>query len=137
MPPKKRGPKSMSDEHKAALAEGRSQGRAIRRYLDALEATKPKRGRKRTADSVKQRLARIDTELATADSLKRLQLVQERLDLQNELSGIGKSVDLSELEREFANAASGYSQRKRISYAAWRESGVTPAVLKKAGISRR
>ena len=47
----------MSDEHKAALAEGRTQGRAVRNYLDALEATKPKRGRKRTPDSVKKRLA--------------------------------------------------------------------------------
>ena len=28
----------MSDSHKAALAEGREQGRAVRRYLEALEA---------------------------------------------------------------------------------------------------
>ncbi len=27
----------MTDEHKAALAEGRNQGRAVRRYLEALE----------------------------------------------------------------------------------------------------
>jgi hypothetical protein len=29
----------MSDQHKAALAEGRNQGRAVRNYLEALEAT--------------------------------------------------------------------------------------------------
>lgn len=40
--------RAMSDEHKAALAEGRDQGRAVRRYLDALEQHRPKRGRKRT-----------------------------------------------------------------------------------------
>ncbi len=50
----------MSDAHKAALAEGRAQGRAVRNYLEALEAHKPKRGRKRTPDSMKRRLAKID-----------------------------------------------------------------------------
>lgn len=38
----------MSDDHKAALAEGRAQGRAVRAYLEGLEASKPRRGRKRT-----------------------------------------------------------------------------------------
>jgi hypothetical protein len=72
----------MSDEHKAALAEGRDQGRAVRRYLEALEANKPRRGRKRSPESVKKRLATIETEIATADPLRRVHLVQERSDLQ-------------------------------------------------------
>ena len=72
----------MSDEHKAALAEGRAQGRAVRLYLEALEANKPKRGRKRTPDSIKKRLDTIAAELTTADPLKRLQLTQEQLDLE-------------------------------------------------------
>ena len=55
----------MSDEHKAALAQGRSEGKAVRDYLEALRANKPKRGRKRTADSIKKRLAAIDAELRT------------------------------------------------------------------------
>ena len=67
---KKRG---MSDEHKAALAEGREQGRAIRAYLEALEAHKPKRGRKRTAESIQKRLAAIVKEISTADPMTRLQ----------------------------------------------------------------
>ena len=126
----------MSDEHKAALAEGRNQGRAVRRYLEALEAHKPKRGRKRTTDSMQKRLARIEVELPTADPLKRLQLIQERLDLQNELEQANTKVDLTELENEFVRAAADYSQRKGISYAAWRELGVEAAVLKRAGVSR-
>jgi hypothetical protein len=40
--------RAMSKQHKAALAVGRAEGLAVRRYLDALEAHKPKRGRKRT-----------------------------------------------------------------------------------------
>jgi len=126
----------MSDEHKAALAEGRNQGRAVRRYLEALEAHKPKRGRKRTADSIQKRLSRIDVELGNADPLKRLQLIQERLDLSTELESTEAKVDLTELEKGFVDAAAAYSARKGISYAAWRELGVDAAVLKRAGISR-
>ena len=126
----------MSDEHKAALAEGRNQGRAVRRYLEALDAHKPKRGRKRTPESMQKRLDRIDVELVSADPLKRLQLIQERLDLKQELDAAGQTVDLSGLEQEFVDAAAAYSKRKGISYAAWRELGVEPAVLKRAGISR-
>lgn len=126
----------MSDEHKAALAEGRNQGRSVRRYLEALDAHRPKRGRKRTPDSMQKRLNRIDVELATADPLKRLQLIQERLDLKSELGAAVEKVDLTGLEKEFVAAAAAYSTRKGISYAAWRELGVEPAVLKRAGISR-
>ncbi len=127
----------MSDEHKAALAEGRNQGRSVRRYLEALDRHRPKRGRKRTRESIRQNLDRIEAELASADPLKRLQLIQERLDLTAELEDFDTKVDLSGLEDEFVKAAAAYSARKGISYAAWRELGVEPAVLKRAGISRR
>src|SRR5438067_1738803 len=50
----KRTKSPMSAQHKEALAVGREQGRAVRRYLEALEANRPKRGRKRTTDSVKR-----------------------------------------------------------------------------------
>lgn len=126
----------MSDEHKAALAEGRAQGRAVRSYLEALAANRPKRGRKRTPDSIKKRLDRIEEELGDADRLKHLQLVQERIDLERELAAPDKKVDLDALESEFLAAAKGYSERKHISYAAWREAGVSAATLKAAGISR-
>ncbi len=126
----------MSDEHKAALAEGRNQGRSVRRYLEALDLHRPKRGRKRTRESIKKNLDRIEAELASADPLKRLQLIQERLDLTAELEAFDTKVDLSGLEAEFVKAAAAYSSRKGISYAAWRELGVEPAVLKRAGISR-
>jgi uncharacterized protein YicC (UPF0701 family) len=126
----------MTDEHKAALAEGRTQGRAVRNYLDALEATKPKRGRKRTTDSIKKRLDAIESDLATADPLKALNLRQERRDLQTELLGMDETVDLAEVEKDFVVAAKAYGQRRGIAYEVWREAGVAPEVLKKAGISR-
>lgn len=126
----------MSKEHKAALAEGRDQGRAVRRYLEALEANKPKRGRKRSPDSMKKRLAAVEDEIAAADPLKRLHLVQERLDLQAALEATESTVDINALEKEFISAAATYSERKGISYSAWRELGVPSNVLDKAGISR-
>jgi hypothetical protein len=132
----KKTQRSMSDEHKAALAEGRTQGRAVRAYLEALDANRPKRGRKRTPDSISKRLAVIDNELSSADKLHALHLRQERRDLQQELSAMSETVDLAGVEKDFVASAKAYGERKGISYATWREAGVTPAVLKKAGISR-
>ncbi|HEY8527390.1 MAG TPA: hypothetical protein VIL48_20660 [Acidimicrobiales bacterium] len=126
----------MSNEHKAALAEGRDQGRAVRRYLEALEANKPKRGRKRSPESMKKRLEAIENEIVGADPLKRLRLVQERLDLQAALEASQSSVDLEALEKDFIKAAATYSERKGISYSAWRELGVPTSVLERAGITR-
>jgi len=126
----------MSDSHKAALAEGRDQGRAVRRYLEALEAHKPKRGRKRTPESVQKRLATIEDKLGSADALSRLHLVQERMNLENELASTGNTVDIEALEEEFVSAAAPYGARKGITYGAWRHLGVDPAVLRRAGIKR-
>ena len=108
----------------------------MRDYLDALRANKPKRGRKRTPDSIKRRLVVIDEQLPEADPLNELRLVQERRDLEAELSSMGNAVDLSAIEGSFVKVAKAYSERQGISYAAWREVGVEARVLKKAGISR-
>ncbi|MGH1489064.1 MAG: hypothetical protein ACRBK7_06655 [Acidimicrobiales bacterium] len=126
----------MTDNHKQALAVGRAEGRLVRAYLEALESSRPKRGRKRTKDSISRRLERIDVELEAADPLKRLQLTQERLDLSEELEQMDGGVDLGRLEADFARVAKGYAERKGITYAAFRQIGVPAAVLKKAGISR-
>jgi uncharacterized protein YicC (UPF0701 family) len=128
--------RTMTDEHKAAIAAGRTESRAVKAYLEALETNRPKRGRKRTPDSVNARLATIDAQLADADVVKRLTLVQERLDLLAELERMSTTVDISAAEAEFIAAAKAYGERKGISYNAWREVGVSAAVLKQAGISR-
>ena len=128
---------AMTDAHKKALAVGREQGRVIRGYLEALESSKPKRGRKRTAESVQRRLTAVNAELPSASGLTRVHLIQERMDLQAELEQLGGGgVDLSELEAAFVKVAADYGARKGISYTAWREAGVDAAVLKKAGIKR-
>ncbi len=128
--------RTMSDSHKAALAVGRSESRAVSRYLQALDAQRPKRGRKRSIETVKARLAKIDQELPTVDPLNALNMRQERADLQRELDAAESKVDLGRLEDEFVKAAPGYSERKGISYSVWRDAGVPAAVLKRAGIGR-
>ncbi len=137
--PAKRAPKrsSMSDEHKAALALGRKQGRAVRRYLEALQQHRPRRGRKRTRESVERRLAAVEERLQAAEPLERLHLTQERMDLQSELAGMdGNGVDMAQLEEAFIVAAAEYGARRAITYAAWRDAGVPPSVLRRAGIAR-
>ena len=129
-------PRNLTPEHKQAMAAGRKEGQAVKAYLDALEEHRPRRGRRRTADSIKARLSKIDAELKDASSLKRLQLIQERRDLDAELAKGGQTVDLSSLEAGFTKVAKAYGQRKGIAYASWRELGVSADVLQKAGIGR-
>lgn len=126
----------MTEDHKQALAVGRAEGRMVRAYLEALESSKPKRGRKRTKESIARRLEKIEIEIEEADPLKRLQLAQEKLDLDEELEQMDSGIDLTRLETDFTKVARGYAERKGITYAAFRQIGVPAAVLKKAGISR-
>ena len=127
---------AMTDAHKKALAEGRSQSKAVRDYLEALEANRPKRGRKRTPDSIKKRLAAIEESLATAGITTRLHLVQEQQNLLTALAAMQVKVDLSGLEKAFVKNAKGYGLSKGIAYSSWRSVGVSAEVLRKAGITR-
>src|SRR6185295_17061968 len=104
----------MSESHKEALAEGRNHARLVGRYLEALEANKPKRGRKRTADSVKKRLNGVTEELKDAAGLNRLNLLQERRDLEVELATMQAGTpDLSGLEKDFVRVAKEYSAKRK------------------------
>lgn len=126
----------MSPEHKRALALGREQGRAVRKYLEALETHKPKRGRKRSEEGMRLRLKQIEEQLPSSDPLSRLRLIQERIDLQAALDAMDSAANLKRLEDQFVAAAAEYSRRKGISYAAWRALGIDAAVLRRAGIDR-
>ena len=126
----------MSDEHKAALAKGRSEGKAVRAYLEGLRATKPKRGRKRTVATVMGRLNQIDDELVDASPIEELSLVQERRNLLAEIEAMQNNIDIDALEAAFVDVAKSYSDSKGFAYASWRDVGVSAAVLKRAGITR-
>ena len=131
----KRTRRQMSDDHKAALARGREEGRAVRLYLEALTTTKP-RGRRRTPESIQKRLRILEQEIAAADPLNRLHLVQEQRDLESKLAETEQPADLTDLEKGFVKAAKAYGERRGIVYSTWRTVGVQPDVLRKAGIAR-
>ena len=111
---------------------------AVRDYLKALEQNAPRRGRRRTPESVERQLAVLEGEMEGASVTKRLDLIQQRIDLETDLEALQQagSVDLSALEAGFATHAAAYGGRRGISYAAWREVGVSSATLKSAGIRR-
>lgn len=126
----------MTPEHKAALAKGRAQARAVKEYLNLLERDR-KRGPKMTAEKLEQRLAEtreaIDNE---TDPAKRLELIQKRLDDEDRLAGLQDEPDTDAVEKDFVASAKEYGERKGITYTAWRELGVPAAVLKQAGVPR-
>lgn len=127
----------MSAAHKSALEIGRAEGRVVRDYLEALRSSKPRRGRKRTAESIESRLTSIEKQLSDASALDELKLVQERRDLEAELAAMGSDVvDIDAAEDAFVRVAGSYGNRKGISYASWREVGVPASVLTRAGITR-
>jgi len=127
----------MTDEHKAANAKARAENRAVSEYLNALETNRPKRGRKRTAETMKRRLEAITEDLETASPIRRVQLIQERIDLEQSLVATDDIVDIDALEDAFVVVAIAYSGRQGISYSAWREVGVPSLVLSRSGIARR
>lgn len=125
----------MSQQHKDALAQGRRESRAISAYLAALGERRP--GRPVSADSLQRQLDDVVAKLEGTDSpIKRVDLLQKRIDLEESLSRVQGASDIAELEANFIDNVAGYSARKKVSYKAWREAGVPAAVLKKAGISR-
>jgi hypothetical protein len=142
MPPRKRTTKSaLTSQHKDALAAGRRQGHAVRRYLVAIESNKPRRGRQVSSQALQQRLNEVEARLAGADALQRVHLLQERRNLERRLKSKGSEVDhdMESLEKAFTQVAADYGARKGIDYATWREAGVPADVLQRAGIhwSRR
>lgn len=123
----------MTAEHKAALAQGRKEARAIKAYLEALEARKP--GRPVSQDSLNKRLERVKEKLEASDNpLETVDLIQAKLDVEKAFADLGDAVDMESLEGAFVEHASAYSERKGVSYTAWREFGVPAKVLREAGI---
>jgi hypothetical protein len=124
---------AMSNEHKEALAQGRRESKAIKSYLEALAARKP--GRPLTSDGLNKRMEKVNEKLESSeDPLEKVELIQSKLDIEKALADLGNTQDLTSLERGFVENASAYSERKGVSYTAWREIGVPAVVLRRAGI---
>ena len=123
----------MSEEHKAALARGRKEARAIKTYLNVLDSRKP--GPPVTKESLESRFESVNNKLdGEYNVLNRVELLQKKLDIEEGLSAFEDALNFDELEEEFIKHAKSFSERKGISYTAWRNFGVPAAALKNAGI---
>lgn len=124
----------MDAAQKEAMAQGRKDARAVGAYLEWLEANKPKRGRRRTKESIGKRLEVIASELDSSSAIARLNLLQEQMDLEAELEAMDQAVDGTDLRIGFVQAAARYSASKGISRAAFRQMGVDAKTLTEAGV---
>src|SRR5690242_14675741 len=126
--------REVSDSHKQAMSEGRDMSRKVGRYLAAIDAHRPKRGRKVTIESLRKRLAKVNEELESGDTnaLQRLLLNQEKKDITGRISEMESTgtVDLSALEADFIAVAKKYAEAKGIDRATFKDAGVKPEVLK-------
>jgi hypothetical protein len=107
--------------------------------LAALEERNvPRNGRTVPVDRLEEQLARIDTDLETATSVKRVLLIQRRMDLEDRLASGGKDGydNFEEAQLAFIKVAAAWAERKGLSYATLRQVGVPAGVLQAAGIRR-
>lgn len=126
----------MSDAHKKALAKGRAQSKAVREYLSLLEHD-GRRSSNLSREELDGRIHEIQTRIVEeTDPATRVELIQKRLDYEEQLDAVEDAPDPTVIEKAFVEAAKDYSERKGITYAAWREVGVPAAALKAAGVPR-
>lgn len=124
----------MSDDHRHAIQSGRVQTKTVRAYLEALENRRPRRGPRPNPSKMQERITSIEAALETADPLERLNLHQERMDLERQVHALEQGDWFEELEEAFVTVASEYSKRRGISSEAWLAVGVSKSVLKRAGV---
>jgi hypothetical protein len=104
---------------------------AVRRYLEQLD--RPPRRVDR--EGLEAEIDRVRAELTgDQDSLARVQLVQRRIDLEAALAACDQEPE--DHTAGFVDAAARYSERKGITWPAWRQVGVPAAVLRQAGVQR-
>ncbi|WP_419922764.1 hypothetical protein [Candidatus Poriferisodalis sp.] len=130
--------RTMSNEHKAAIAAGRIEAAAVRDYLEALESQRPKPGRRVSPETLAARRADIDAQITAGDlrPVKRLDLMQDRRNIDAQLADLAAEPDMKAVEAGFIAHAANYGNRKGIQYATWREFGVAVDMLARAGITR-
>lgn len=127
----------MSDEHKAAIAAGRVETAAVRRYLEALDSARQRSGRNQSTEALQAKRARLDSELVDAKPLRRLQLLQDRRNVDVALAEAAAAPSSTDVEAGFVEHAASYAARHGVEYATWREFGVPAQMLRQAGIPLR
>jgi len=132
---------AMTADQRVAIGAAHRQNKAVRVYLTALATGADRRRRGRPAEAIRSALLDVAATMAdTTDRLTLLLLTQQRQNLEAELAQAEGEVDASgptpAQEAAFVEHAAGFSARRRISWATWRELGVSAATLSSAGINR-
>ncbi len=123
----------MTQEHKEAIARGRKEARAIKAYLKTVDTGK--HGRPVSRESLEKSLEKTNRRIEDSDDpLKTVDLIQTRLDIELALSRVEDVESIERLEAKFVEYAASYSERKGVSYTAWRQFGVPATVLRNAGV---
>lgn len=128
-------PREMSADHKAALAAGRAETKAVRDYLAALQQHVRKPGKQRTLKSVNSQITAVEARLAAPDldPVDLVLLTQEHLNLLAERAQM-QETRLEALEERFVAVAQSFSERNGLTWEAWRAADVPAPVLRKAGL---
>lgn len=98
---------------------------AVPRYLQAIEAARAAPGGFLDPDAPAPALA--GSEMVAGED-------REGLEVQLAKSVPGSRANLRSLEDDFVRAAAGYARRHGTSYESWRQAGIEPEVLARAGI---
>lgn len=127
--------RTLTPEHKEALAKGRQQGKIVRAYLEAI-SDRP-RGRRISKVDLEARLDQTLNELESdeLDPVNRVKLIQERINLEKRLARYDKA-DLGDLEKGFIEAAKPWAESHGVTYVAFKQAGVPDPVLRAAGLAK-
>jgi hypothetical protein len=113
----------MTAKHKAALATGRREASAVRRYLEALEQD----GDRADTDKLRKRVEDLRGKIeGESDPLRRVEIIEQRLREEKALEDAQAAPDIEALEADFAEAVASYSERKGITYKAGANWGCPP-----------
>ncbi len=109
----------------------------VDRYLAAVNTPKT-RGRKVAKATLTQRLADAQAQVKTATGVDKVLKAQEIRDLRAKLAqtNVTNGADVKTLESAFVKIAKTFGENRGIGYGAWRDAGVPPDVLKRAGVAR-
>lgn len=131
----------MNRRQRQQLSTAMRQRHVVRHYLDLRERPPGKVD----LETHRRRVSRLRERIQDSeDPCQRLQLIQRRLDAEAELAQAEQAAEqaaahperLQQAEQEFCEVAADYSDRKQISWAAWREVGVPARLLREAGLTR-
>jgi hypothetical protein len=132
--------KTMSDEHKAALAAGAKQSKAVKGYLKALkDSGKKTKNRPEEDIAADMEAAKAIIKDDSAGVLVQLMACKDEAALETELraaQSAGDGSDWDALTKDFVAQAAAYGERKGITWSVWRKMGVAGDVLVDAGVKR-